>query len=81
MLYSVNNNAKKITIHQDDEDKVCVIAHSHGGNLAVRALDGNDNLVKGLVCLNTPFFNILGRDPEIFRSVIMYLMLAASMIP
>lgn len=58
-----------------------IIAHSHGGNVALRALDGDDNLVKGLVCLNTPFLNILGRDPEILKSIVIFTLVAASLIP
>lgn len=75
--------AEKLRKHLDDNDGYdhFVIAHSHGGNVAIRALDGDDNVLRGLVCLNTPFFNILGRDSQMFSSILMYFTLAASMIP
>ena len=75
--------AQKLQTHIDHrpENDHFIIAHSHGGNVAVRALDGDDSRVKGVVSLNTPFFNILGRDPKILESVFLFIAIALSMIP
>ncbi len=58
-----------------------VIAHSHGGNVAIRAIAGDDSLLKGLICLNSPFFNILERDPKMIKNILSNLTIAASLIP
>ena len=39
-----------------------IIAHSHGGNVAIEATRSQENRVAGLICLNTPFFIALGRE-------------------
>jgi pimeloyl-ACP methyl ester carboxylesterase len=41
-----------------------VVAHSHGGNVALGALSHEDlkGKVKGLICLNTPFLHCARRD-------------------
>lgn len=46
-----------------------VIAHSHGGNVALRAIDGDDTLIKGLICLNTPFLSVLGRNQQLLNNI------------
>ncbi len=46
-----------------------VIAHSHGGNVALRAADGDDALFKGLICLNTPFLGVLGRNQQLLSNI------------
>jgi pimeloyl-ACP methyl ester carboxylesterase len=40
-----------------------VVAHSHGGNIALYALDDNEiqNRIHGVVCINTPFITFLTR--------------------
>lgn len=58
-----------------------VIAHSHGGNVAVRALDGDVRAIKGVICFNTPFFTMLSRDAGIFENIVMWAAVAASLIP
>jgi pimeloyl-ACP methyl ester carboxylesterase len=40
---------------QYPQAEINVVAHSHGGNLAAKALDGHDNRRIGLACLSTPF--------------------------
>lgn len=69
--------------HLDDHQDVhhVVIAHSHGGNVAVRALDGDVRAIKGVICLNTPFFSVLSRDAGIFENIAMWAAIAASLIP
>lgn len=51
-------------VGQPERPKV-IIAHSHGGNVAMRALQqmkrGHDNVL-GVVCLATPFLQLLPRD-------------------
>jgi pimeloyl-ACP methyl ester carboxylesterase len=58
-----------------------LVGHSHGGNVALRAIDGDESRVKGLVCLNTPFLNVLGRHLEVFRAIGTTLGVAVSLIP
>lgn len=43
-----------------------LVAHSHGGNVAIRALQraGSPKSVLGVVCMATPFLQILPRDPH-----------------
>ncbi len=65
--------------HQDFDH--VVVAHSHGGNVAVRALDGDVRAIKGVICLNTPFFNVLRRDAGIFEHIEMWAAVAASVVP
>ncbi|OQK16001.1 hypothetical protein AU255_12835 [Methyloprofundus sedimenti] len=43
-----------------------IIAHSHGGNIALASLKEDESLVKGVICLNTPFFTVLSRDNKFF---------------
>ncbi len=52
-----------------------LIAHSHGGNVALQAL-ANENArrrVMGLVCLNTPFIHVRRRDLSTFTLLLMSL--------
>lgn len=44
---------------------VFVVGHSHGGNIALRALElaNNPENVDGLICLNTPFLSIEKSNP------------------
>jgi hypothetical protein len=44
-------------------DKIFVIAHSHGGNVAMQAIQNGDvrDKISGLVCLSTPFFHVRPR--------------------
>lgn len=46
-------------------DKI-IVAHSHGGNVAMRALQRMDTqrYVLGVACLGTPFLQLLPRDPH-----------------
>lgn len=51
-----------------DVGPVVLIAHSHGGNVALWALDGDQEVrrrVAAVVCLNTPFFAGLPRNTEV----------------
>lgn len=68
-------------ITNNPEYEHVVIAHSHGGNVAIRAADGDDSIFKGIICLNTPFLNILGRHIGIFNNIGMISVIAASLIP
>jgi hypothetical protein len=45
-----------------------IIAHSHGGNIALSALrtDELQQAVKGIVCVNTPFYHVTSRQVDFF---------------
>ncbi len=58
-----------------------VVAHSHGGNLAIWAADGDDSLFKGLICLNTPFLNALRRHTGAFENIGVAVTIAGSFAP
>ncbi len=51
-------------LSQRQGEKQYIIAHSHGGNVAVRAALLGQEQVNGLVCLSTPFLSLLRRDPD-----------------
>jgi len=57
---------KKVFPHKGPLGRVCIVAHSHGGNVALYALE-NENLQKnvdGLVFLSTPFLHC---NPQTFN--------------
>lgn len=57
-------------IEENKDQKNILIAHSHGGNVALQALHGKiknesiQNSISGVVCLNTPFFTLLRKDTQ-----------------
>jgi len=57
-----------------------VIAHSHGGNVALYAMrdPAAREIVSGIVTLATPFIHARRRDPGRYADVIAWLMLAAA---
>lgn len=57
-----------------------VVAHSHGGNIALRALNGDDGVAAGVVCLNTPFLTVLRRNQKTFDNILMHTLVPTSLI-
>lgn len=57
---------QRILAEQPDIDDIDIIAHSHGGNVALNALSGDQlaKRVSNLICLATPFITCLRRDLE-----------------
>jgi hypothetical protein len=57
-------------IESSSDQKHILIAHSHGGNVALQALNGEINKkptkdsVVGVICLNTPFLVLLRKDTQ-----------------
>jgi uncharacterized membrane protein YhaH (DUF805 family) len=50
-----------------------MVAHSHGGNIALYALSGAGNFnVKGIMCLSTPFITARVRDLSAFKGRRLY---------
>jgi pimeloyl-ACP methyl ester carboxylesterase len=57
--------------NNDENTNIFLIAHSHGGNVGLYALDQlNSVAVKGLVCLATPFFHVSEFDSQNLRTVV-----------
>ena len=54
--------AEEIRNHPDREK--IIVCHSHAGNIALNAISECSKGVRGIVCLNTPFFNPIGRNAE-----------------
>jgi pimeloyl-ACP methyl ester carboxylesterase len=74
--FSARDNARsdlKKRIRNAQNTQHFIIAHSHGGNIARDAVRDQEELVGGLICLNTPFFTTLTRETAfIFEMVIAY---------
>ena len=49
---------------ESSREKILIVAHSHGGNIALRALQqlSDSDRVVGVVCLGTPFLYTVPRD-------------------
>jgi len=60
LAQKINRSA---SFHPDE--KLFIIAHSHGGNVALEAVKHCDqSLIAGIACLGTPFFRFRTRDVE-----------------
>jgi hypothetical protein len=59
--------AERLGRIQQQERPIFVIAHSHGGNIAVSALRHIDDVrnIIGVVCISTPFISVSRRDYSI----------------
>jgi hypothetical protein len=63
-------------IDPNSDQKYILIAHSHGGNVVLQALQGKINqkpvmdFVAGVICLNTPFFTLLRKDTQHLSSYV-----------
>jgi hypothetical protein len=57
-----------------------IIAHSHGGNVALYAMRDRAvrEAVHGIVTLGTPFIHVKPRDPQLYAGVVAWLMLGAA---
>jgi hypothetical protein len=69
---------------QHAEARHFIVAHSHGGNVALYAMrdPGARKIVNGIVTLGTPFIHARRRDPRRYADVIAWLiLLVAALVP
>jgi pimeloyl-ACP methyl ester carboxylesterase len=58
----------------------CVIAHSHGGNIAIRALTAAPGAISGLVCMATPFLSTRRRPSSArLKALLPYVLAVATL--
>jgi hypothetical protein len=55
-----------------------IVAHSHGGNIAIYATSGSaqSGVVDGLICLATPFISVRARGDRFFMAMVAFLYIA-----
>ncbi len=63
-LNAADNLAHEIEEFTDTEDRVAIIGHSHGGNVALLAASKINRPVDLVVCLSTPHLYLIMQDPN-----------------
>lgn len=67
-------------IGKDPEKAKIIICHSHGGSVALESLSKGAMGVKGVVCMNTPFFAYLRRNTQDAFTATFFLWILSGMI-